>query len=186
MPLYENVFVARQDMSSSQVEAVADIFAGIIGENSGEVAKKEFWGVRTLAYRIKNNRKGHYVLFNIDAPSAAIKEMERQMRLNEDVIRFLTVRVDELEEGPSAVVQSRSARDDRSRRGGGDFRRGGPPGQSRHAGDGKPAADAEPNRAATAESAGAESAGAESAGADKPETDKPATDKPATDKKDEV
>ncbi|MGB8274384.1 MAG: 30S ribosomal protein S6 [Alphaproteobacteria bacterium] len=113
MALYENVFIARQDISATAVEALSDRFTAIISENGGKVTKKESWGLRNLAYKIKKNRKGHYVLFNIDAPSPAVQEMERQMRINEDVLRFLTVRVEELEEGPSAVMQYRPGRDDR-------------------------------------------------------------------------
>src|SRR5262249_41423106 len=105
MPFYENVFIARQDVSSTQVDALADTFTNILTEQGGKVTKKEYWGLRNLAYRIKKNRKGHYVLFNIDAPPAALAEMERNMRLNEDVLRYLTVRVEELEEGPSAMLQ---------------------------------------------------------------------------------
>lgn len=113
MAYYENVFIARQDISSSQVETLAENLAKVIEENGGKVTKTEHWGLRTLAYRIKKNRKGHYVLMNIDAPSEAVREMERQMRLNEDIIRYLTTRVDELEEGPSAILQARNAKDDR-------------------------------------------------------------------------
>jgi len=107
MSLYETVFIARQDISASQVETLTETFAALIAEGKGEVKKREYWGLRTLAFRIKKNRKGHYVLFNIDAPPAAVAEMERNMRINEDVLRYLTVRVDELEEGPSAMLQSR-------------------------------------------------------------------------------
>ncbi len=123
MSLYETVFIARQDISASQVEALIETFAALIAEGQGEVKKREYWGLRTLAFRIKKNRKGHYVLFNIDAPSAAVVEMERNMRINEDVLRYLTVRVDALEEGPSAVMQSRGSRDDRPRRSYGGDRR---------------------------------------------------------------
>ncbi len=115
MAFYENIFIARQDISSVQVDALADQFSAVLGENGGAVKKKEYWGLKTLAFRIKKNRKGHYVLLNIDAPPTAVHEMERQMRINEDILRFLTVRVDELEEGPSAMLQSRG-RDDRPRR----------------------------------------------------------------------
>ncbi len=118
MPFYESVCIARQDISATQIEALNLSLAEIVQQNGGTVAKTEYWGVRTLAYRIKKNRKGHYTLLNIDAPSAAIKELERQMRINEDVLRYMTVRVDELEEGPSAMMQSRQTRDDRGRRGG--------------------------------------------------------------------
>ncbi len=127
MPLYECVFIARQDISATQVESLVSQFSGIIEENGGKVAGSEMWGLRNLAYRVKKNRKGHYVLLNLDSPSPAVQEMERNMRLSEDVIRYLTVRVDELEEGPSVVMQSRHSRDDRGGRGGrgGGFRGGG-------------------------------------------------------------
>lgn len=118
MPLYETVFIARQDISGPQVDALADQFTAIVAEQGGEVKKRESWGLRNLSFRIKKNRKGHYVLFNLDAPPAAVAEMERNMRLNEDVLRYLTVRVDALEEGPSAALQ-RSRGDDRDRDRGG-------------------------------------------------------------------
>lgn len=116
MPYYENVFIARQDISASAAEALGERFASVIKENGGEVAKKEYWGLKNLAYRIKKNRKGHYVLFNIEAPWSAVQEMERQMRINEDVLRFLTLKVDELETGPSVVMQHRPGREERGRR----------------------------------------------------------------------
>ena len=115
MAFYENVFIARQEISAAQVDALADQFTNALTENGGAVKKKEYWGLKSLTYRIKKNRKGHYVLLNIDAPPAAVHEMERQMRINEDILRFLTVRVDELEEGQSAMLQSRG-REDRPRR----------------------------------------------------------------------
>jgi len=118
MPLYECVFIARQDISASQMEGLVKQFSDIVEQNEGRIAKSEMWGLRNLAYRIKKNRKGHYALLNIDAPAATVHEMERNMRINEDVLRYLTVRVDELEEGPSAVLQSRHSRDDRGGRGG--------------------------------------------------------------------
>src|ERR1700756_351446 len=117
MPLYENVFIARQDISGAQVDALADTFTQLIADNGGEIKKREYWGLRNLAYRMRKNRKGHYVLLNLSAPSAAVAELERTMRINEDVIRYLTIRVDALEEGPSVVMQSRGGRDDRQRRG---------------------------------------------------------------------
>jgi small subunit ribosomal protein S6 len=127
MPLYENVFIARQDISAAQVEALADGFTTLVTEHGGQVSKREYWGLRNIAYRIKKNRKGHYVMLNLDAPPAAVNELERNMRINEDVIRYLTVRVEALEEGPSAVMQSRGRgeeRDrDRGRRGYGDRER---------------------------------------------------------------
>ena len=116
MPLYENVFIARQDISGAQVDALADQFTQLIADHGGEVKKRENWGLRNLAYRMNKNRKGHYVLFNIDAPAPAIAELERTMRINEDVLRYLTIRVDELEEGPSAVMLNRGSREDRPRR----------------------------------------------------------------------
>jgi small subunit ribosomal protein S6 len=115
MSLYETVFIARQDISSAQVDALADQFAAIIAEQGGEVKKRESWGLRNLAFRMKKNRKGHYVMFNLDAPSAAIVEMERNMRISEDILRYLTIRVDALEEGPSAVLQNRGRSDERDR-----------------------------------------------------------------------
>jgi small subunit ribosomal protein S6 len=116
VPLYENVFIARQDATPAQVEALTENFAGVIAQHGGTVGKREYWGLRGLAYRIKKNRKGHYTLMNIDAPAPAVAEMERLMRINEDVIRYLTVRVEALEDGPSAMMRSRD-RDDRDRRG---------------------------------------------------------------------
>jgi small subunit ribosomal protein S6 len=119
MSLYECVLIARQDIATTQVETLVEEFANLIIANGGQVTKREFWGLRNISYRMKKNRKGHYVLLNVDAPSAAIKEFERQMSINEDILRYLTVRVDELEEGPSAVVQSKNQRDERPRREGG-------------------------------------------------------------------
>ena len=116
MPLYENVFIARQDISGAQVDTLADSFTQLIAEHGGEVKKRENWGLRNLAYRMNKNRKGHYVLFNIDVSAAAVAELERTMRINEDVLRYLTLRVDQLEEGPSPVMQSRGSREDRPRR----------------------------------------------------------------------
>ncbi|OAN45627.1 30S ribosomal protein S6 [Paramagnetospirillum marisnigri] len=122
MSLYECVFIARQDISTPQVEALTAEMTNIITQGGGTVSKTEYWGLRNIAYRVKKNRKGHYVLLNIDAPSSAVKEMERQMSINEDVLRTLTLRVEELEEGPSAMMQSKNSRDERPRRGDGDDR----------------------------------------------------------------
>jgi small subunit ribosomal protein S6 len=115
MPFYENVFIARQDISAAQVEALADTFTGIVAAQGGSVTKREYWGLRNLAYRIKKNRKGHYILFNLDAPPPAVNELERNMRINEDVLRYITVRVEALEEGPSAVMQNRGRSEERDR-----------------------------------------------------------------------
>ena len=116
MSLYEHVFLARQDISAQQVEALLQGFRGIIEERGGSVGKTEYWGLKSLAFRIKKNRKAHYTLLNIDAPHEAVTELERQMRLSTDVIRFLTVRVDELEAAPSAMMR-RADRDEREGRG---------------------------------------------------------------------
>jgi len=136
MPFYENVFVVRQDVASAQVEQLVETYETLIKDNGGNVTKKEFWGLKGLAYRIRKNRKGHFVLMNIDSPPGAVQELERNMRINEDVLRYITVRVEELEEGPSAMMQKRDERDDRGPRGdrprrgrgfGGFDRDGGPP-----------------------------------------------------------
>lgn len=115
MPLYESVFVVRQDVSAQHVESLAERYGEMIRENGGEVAKTEYWGLRNLAYRVKKNRKGHYTMFNIDGPPAAVAELERNMRLSEDVLRYLTIRVDAFEEGPSAIIRNRGGREDRHR-----------------------------------------------------------------------
>ena len=115
MPFYENVFIARQDVSSAQVETLTDTLANLVTEHGGKVTKREYWGLRNLSYRIKKNRKGHYVLLNLDAPPAAVNELERNMRINEDVLRYLTVRVEALEEGPSAMMQARARGEERER-----------------------------------------------------------------------
>jgi small subunit ribosomal protein S6 len=112
MPLYEHVFLARQDVSAQQVEGMTEQFKSVIEAHGGAIEKIEYWGLRSLTYRIKKNRKAHYALLNINAPSAAVIEMERQMGISEDILRFLTIRVDELEEAPSAMLQRRE-RDER-------------------------------------------------------------------------
>ena len=129
MPLYESVFIARQDVSSAQAEQLAADFSEIITNMGGEIKKTEFWGLRSLAYKIKKNRKGHYVLLHIDAPAEAITEMERLMRLNEDVLRYISLRLEEIPEGPSAIVLAKTERTERGGRGsrpsgGGRFDRG--------------------------------------------------------------
>jgi len=112
MPLYESIFIARQDVPTTQVEALCKTFSDIIVKDGGTVKKTEQWGLRNLAYRINKNKKGHYVLFNLDAPPDAIAEMERNMKLHEDVLRFMTIRVEEHEEGPAAILR----KDERSDR----------------------------------------------------------------------
>ncbi|ALK08465.1 30S ribosomal protein S6 [Blastochloris viridis] len=112
MPLYEHIFLARQDLTSQQVDELTAQFKGVIEAGGGTVSKAEYWGVKTLAYRIKKNRKAHFTLFNIDAPAPAVAEMERQMGLSEDVMRSLTIRVDALEDSPSVMMMKRD-RDER-------------------------------------------------------------------------
>jgi small subunit ribosomal protein S6 len=118
MPLYEHVYLARQDVSAQQVEDLTKQLTGVIEQMGGKVTKNEYWGVKSLNFRIRKNRKAHFTLLNVDAPPAALNEIERQERINEDVLRYLTIRVDELEEGPSAMM--RKADRDRER----DERRG--------------------------------------------------------------
>ena len=115
MALYEHTFLARQDISGQQAEALVEHFTGILEANGGKVGKVENWGLRTAAYRIQKNRKVHYLHMNIDAPAEAVSEMERQMRIHEDILRYLTIRVEEHEDGPSAMMK-KSDRDDRPRR----------------------------------------------------------------------
>ncbi|WP_417684089.1 30S ribosomal protein S6 [Roseibium sp.] len=117
MPLYEHVFLARQDVSAQQVEALVEQYKGLIEAGGGTVGKIENWGLRSLAYRIKKNRKAHYTLMNITAPHAAVAEMERQMGLSEDILRFMTFKVEELDEEPSAMMQKRDRDDRRGGRG---------------------------------------------------------------------
>lgn len=112
MPLYEHVFLARQDISSQQMDSLVESFQTVITENGGSIEKSEYWGLKGLAYKIKKNRKAHFALINIDAPHDAVAEMERQMRISSDVIRFMTVRVDEHDPEPSPIMR-RGDRDDR-------------------------------------------------------------------------
>jgi len=123
MALYEHVFLARQDLAQAQVDALAEMATKIIEEGKGKVVKAETWGLRSLAYRIAKNRKAHYVMLEIDAPTGVVAELERQLNINEDIIRFMTVRIDELENGPSAMMRrgerdrARGERGDRGDRG---------------------------------------------------------------------
>lgn len=128
MPLYEHTFLARQDVTQAQVEALMKEFQGVVEEGQGKITKQEYWGLKNLAFKIKKNRKAHYAFFNIEAPPAAVTEMERRMGLHTDVIRFMTVRVEELETEPSVQMrkQDRDERGDRGDRGFGGGR-GGPP-----------------------------------------------------------
>ena len=124
MPLYEHVFLARQDVSAQQVEGLLANFKEVIESNGGTIARTEYWGLKSLSYKIKKNRKAHFTMMNIDAPHEAVAEMERQMRLASDVLRFLTLRVEAHEDGPSAMMK-RSDRDDRRGPRRDDGRRGG-------------------------------------------------------------
>ena len=119
MPLYEHVYLARQDLSSQQVDELTAQLSGVIGQMGGKVTKTEYWGLKSLTYRMRKNRKAHMTLLNVDAPAATLNEIERQERLNEDVIRYLTIRVEEHEEGPSAMMR-KADREDRGDRGGRD------------------------------------------------------------------
>ncbi len=116
MPLYEHIFIARQDISPAQVEGLTETLQKVITENGGKIAKSEYWGLRSLQYKIKKNRKGHYSLFNIEAPAAVVHELERQEKINEDILRSLTIRVEAHDETPSPVL-SRRDRDGRDRDG---------------------------------------------------------------------
>ena len=118
MPLYEHVFLARQDLAQAQVDTLAENATKILEDNGGKVVKTETWGLKSLAYKIAKNRKAHFVMLDVDAPAPAVAELERQTNINEDVIRFMTIRVDEHEGGPSAMMRrDRSSRDDRGDRG---------------------------------------------------------------------
>jgi len=123
MALYEHVFLARQDLAQAQVDALAEIATKIIQDNDGRVVKTETWGLRSLAYKIAKNRKAHYVMLEIDAPGSVVVELERQIQINEDIIRYMTVKVDELEAGPTVMM--RKSERDRERRGDRDGGRGG-------------------------------------------------------------
>jgi len=117
MPLYEHVFIARQDLTNAQAEGLIEHFGTVLADNGGEVLGSEYWGVKTMAYKINKNRKGHYAFLRTDAPAPAVQEMERLMRLHDDVMRVLTIKVDAHEDGPSAQMQKRDDRDDRGPRG---------------------------------------------------------------------
>ena len=141
MRLYESVFITRQDISSQQVESMADEFASIITNAGGKIHKREYWGLRSLAYRIKKNRKGHYIMFNLETDGATLKEYERIMGLNEDVLRFLNIRIEEVDEAPSIIMQNKGERGDRAERGDRGDRGSRPPRQ-------EAAAEAKPPKAA--------------------------------------
>jgi len=113
MALYEHVFIARQDITAAQAEGLIEHFSALLTENGGSVIEHEYWGLRSMAYKINKNRKGHYAFLRLDAPAAAVAEMERQMRLHDDIMRIMNISVDEHETGPSAVANSKNSRDDR-------------------------------------------------------------------------
>ncbi|MDX5356187.1 MAG: 30S ribosomal protein S6 [Rhodobacterales bacterium] len=118
MPLYEHVLIARQDLSNAQAEGLIEHFSAVLSDNGGKVVGTEYWGVKTMAYKINKNRKGHYAFFRTDAPSAAVLEMERLARLHDDVMRVLSIKVDAHEDGPSVQMQKRDERGDRDSRDG--------------------------------------------------------------------
>ena len=118
MPLYEHVLIARQDLSNAQAEGLIEHFGTVLSDNGGKVVGSEYWGVKTMAYKINKNRKGHYAYLRSDAPSAAVQEMERLARLHDDVMRVMSIKVDAHDEGPSIQMQKRDERDDRGDRGG--------------------------------------------------------------------
>ena len=124
MPLYEHVMIARQDLSNAQAEGLMAEFSEIVTKNGGSIVGTEYWGLRSMAYKINRNRKGHYGFLRLDAPPEAVAELERLERFHDDVMRWMTVRVDEHQEGPSIVVTSKGSRDDRRGRGGRDRDRG--------------------------------------------------------------
>ncbi len=115
MPLYEHVFISRQDLSNAQAEGLVEHFSTVLADNGGKLVDSEYWGVKTLAYKINKNRKGHYAFLKTDAPADAVQEMERLMRLHDDVMRVMTIKVDQHEEGPSVVLQAKAAKDERGR-----------------------------------------------------------------------
>ena len=135
MPYYESVFIARPDISAAQMEALTENLTTITSANGGSVTKSEYWGLKTLTYKIKKNRKGHYSLLNLDAPATAVKELERNMLLNEDILRFMTIRVDELEAEPSVMMRNKGSRDDRPRRDDRDRQDDGPSARARNDSD---------------------------------------------------
>jgi len=116
MPLYEHVMIARQDLSNTQAEGLIEHFGTVLSDNGGTLVDNEYWGVKTMAYKINKNRKGHYAYMRTDAPAAAVQEMERLMRLHDDVMRVLTIKVDAHAEGPSVQMQKRDERGDRGDR----------------------------------------------------------------------
>ena len=115
MALYEHTFIARQDLSTAQAEGLIEHFGGVLSENGGKIVDQEYWGLKTMAYKINKNRKGHYAFLKTDSPAEAVQEMERLMRLHDDVMRVLTIKVEEHEEGPSVVIQAKNSRDERRR-----------------------------------------------------------------------
>jgi len=116
MPLYEHVFIARQDLSNTQAESLIEHFSTVLADNGGKVVMSEYWGVKTMAYKVNKNRKGHYAFLRTDAPATAVQEMERLMRLHDDVMRILTIKVDAHEDGPSVQMQKRDERPERRER----------------------------------------------------------------------
>ena len=144
MALYEHVFIARQDLSNAQAEGLIEHFGQILTDNGGKMVDTEYWGLRTMAYKINKNRKGHYGYMRSDSPSAAVQEMERLMRIHDDVMRVMTIKVEAHEEGPSAIVLAKNSRDER--RGGRDRDRGPRDRDDRPRRDDRPSRDDRPAR----------------------------------------
>ncbi|MCA8870008.1 MAG: 30S ribosomal protein S6 [Rhodobacteraceae bacterium] len=117
MALYEHVFIARQDLSNTQAEGLVEHFGAVLADNGGKIVDSEYWGLKTMAYKINKNRKGHYAFLKTDAPAPAVQEMERLMRLHDDVMRVMTIKVKAHEDGPSVVMQAKNSRDERGPRG---------------------------------------------------------------------
>ena len=146
MPLYEHVMIARQDLSNSQAENLISEFSEVVTKNGGSIVGTEYWGLRSMAYKINRNRKGHYAFLRLDAPSDAVAELERLERFHDDVMRFMTVRVDEHQDGPSIVLTSKGSRDDRRGRGGRDRDRGDRPPRDDRPREDRPPRDDRPPR----------------------------------------
>jgi small subunit ribosomal protein S6 len=171
MPLYEHVFIARQDISGTQVDQLIETFTGVVETGGGKVVAFESWGLRNLAYRIKKNRKGHYVMMNLDVPSDVVLELERQQRIHDDVLRYLTLRVDEHEEAPSVMMQGRKERGPRRD----DDEEDGDSKPAAASEDAKPAAEATPADAApTVEAPATDAPAAEAPATEAPDADAPA------------
>ena len=167
MPLYEHVMIARQDLSNAQAEGLVEHFGAVLTDNGGTLVDSEYWGVKTMAYKINKNRKGHYIMFNLETDGATLKEYERIMGLNEDVLRFLNIRIEEVDEAPSIIMQNKGERSERGDRDRGDRGDRGPrgprPDQSDRGGD-RSASEAKADAPKAGEDAPAEAAASDDKG----------------------